>query len=732
MNHFFAPFSIIVKKFITSQPKGAKHLFKGVGFGEKFYSPILLTACLFIMTFPAFGQVQLPAPTEIYGKVIDATTKDPLPYVNIQLVGTLKGTMTDPKGEFFIKTIEKVDSINFSMIGYDPRTVPVIRGKTQELNITMGSGEMKLVEITVKAKKRQKHVVDTAANYVYYQVLKNKESNRSEHINTYQYDSYEKLELSLLNPAKWLVNMRLLKPFSFVFRNRDTSETGEVIIPGILKETISKVYYRRHPKSLKKFIIADAITGVDDPSIGKLANYQFAEINVYDNLYVLAAVSFTAPFSPAGISTYYYYLTDTAQIDGRTSYKLHFVGKVKEDLALKGYAWIDSATWGVRYIVFRPNEKANFNFINDYTIRQDYIFLNDKDWLLKGEQVRTVGSALKRKLEMKLLVTKTYERRNFKVDEAIPDSILKGPETEILLDSARHRSKAFWDSTRFIPLTPQEVEVYRISDTIKLVPAWKTLEFMGRFFSVAYADAGPISIGKILNFVSFNNVEGWRLRFGFETNPRFQHIGTPANTFLRKFYFTGYGAYGLGDRIWQYMGLTRLMLPRRNDHWQTLELMYRYDMRIPGQDPDQTLLTFDNVVNLISGTILTKIMRTREFRFTYEKQWVQSFSTIFSTNDKVFYDIPGIFDFTHPDGETAIQVPRFHVTEFTLDNRYAYDDQYIVSGAYRYFVATKYPVLLFRYTAGIVNLENNDFNFHNLRLILKQRLSSPIGASTYT
>jgi hypothetical protein len=264
------------------------------------------------------------------------------------------------------------------------------------------------------------------------------------------------------------------------------------------------------------------------------------------------------------------------------------------------------------------------------------------------------------------------------------------------------------------------------------VPAWKKIEFMGRLFSVAYADAGPISIGKLLNFVSKNNVEGWRLRFGFETNPRFQHIGTPANTFLRKFYFTGYAAYGLGDRIWQYLGLTRLMLPRRNDHWQTLELMYRYDMRVPGQDPDQTLLTFDNVVNLISGTTLTKIMRTREFRITYEKQWLQDFSTIFSTNDKVFYDIPGVFDFTHQNGETTIEVPHFHVTEFTIDNRYAYDDQYFASGAYRYFVATKYPVLLFRYTAGIVNLDNSYFNYHKLQLTLKQRLSSPIGYTYYT
>lgn len=70
----------------------------------------------------------------------------------------------------------------------------------------------------------------------------------------------------------------------------------------------------------------------------------------------------------------------------------------------------------------------------------------------------------------------------------------------MLLDSARHRSDSYWDSTRFEGLTRQEKEVYHISDTIKLVRAWKTYEFFGRFFTQAFADVGPISIGRAFEF----------------------------------------------------------------------------------------------------------------------------------------------------------------------------------------------------------------------------------------
>lgn len=679
-----------------------------------------------------FAGLRAQTYTEVYGRVIDAQTKEPMDYVNVRLIGGVpKATLTDPKGEYRIRTIEKVDSIAFSYLGYTTRYVAIKRGAAQQLDIEMGGSDITLREVTVKVDKRKKRVIDTTANYVFYQVLKHKDENRDDAINTYKYESYDKTEYSLLNPPQKFLNWWVFKPFRFAFRNTDTTEEGNVFIPGVLSEQVCDVYYRKHPQAIKKFVKASVMTGIDNESVENMANYHFAVVNPYDNLVVLAQTSFVSPFANTAIVNYFYFLTDTAKIDGRVSYKLHFVGKVKEDLALKGYAWIDSATWAIRSIIFRPNEKANLNFINDYTIKQDYTILKDKYWLMDREEMTTVGSLFKKKNKMAILVSKIHRRRNFEIDAFFPDSIFKGPEDRIILDSARNRSITYWDSSRFEPLTAQQKQVYYISDTIKKVPAWKTYEWLGRFFTAAYADAGPISIGRVLNFVSRDNVEGWRVRFGFETNVRFQHRGTPANNFLRKFYFTGYGAYGFKDKDWKYLALVRFALPRKNDRWQSLEAMYRYDMRVPGQDENQTLLTFDNVVNLISGTTFTKIMKVREFRISYEKEYVKNFSAITSLNEKTYYDIPGVFDFSRTEGEVKRRIPSFNVTEFTIDTRYAYKDLYFIGNFYRYFQTTKYPVLMLRYTAGIVDMQRDYFNYHNLQLTLRQRLFSPIGYTNY-
>src|ERR1019366_2264973 len=107
----------------------------------------------------SMAQVQLPQPTEIYGRVTDAATKEPMADVNIRLSGSLRTAMTNPKGQFSIRTIDKVDSISFSYLGFRTRTVAVKRGASQNMSIELGSDVLKLTEVSVKSGKKHKRVI---------------------------------------------------------------------------------------------------------------------------------------------------------------------------------------------------------------------------------------------------------------------------------------------------------------------------------------------------------------------------------------------------------------------------------------------------------------------------------------------------------------------------------------------------------------------------------------------
>lgn len=680
---------------------------------------------LFCFAVNILSAQQLPQMnTEVYGRVIDAGTKEPLEYVNIRFIGSLRATLSNPKGEYMMKTIEKVDSISFSYLGYKTRVIAIKKGSTQELNIEMGSNDVELKEVSIKAGRKRKREIDTTANYVYYQVLKHKADNDPNNIPSYHYKGYDKLMVSLFNPGKKLINFPLFRPFGFAFQNKDTTETGDIFIPGLIKETSYEVFYRKKPRSLKSFIKGETLTGIDNPSMYQLIDDQFAALDLYGSNVLIATKAFMTPFANNAILFYYYYLTDTAVLDGRISYKLNFVGKVKEDVALKGYAWIDSATWGIKSINIRPNEKANLNFVNSHNVLQEFTYVEGKHWMLSREELNSVAAIFKKKGKLKILVTKVLTRKDFEFEGQYPDSIFKGPDTRIQMDSARKRPETFWDSARYDPMTPQEKKVFWVSDTIEKVPAWKAYMWLGKWFTSAWAEAGPVDIGKALNFFSRNNVEGWRFRFGFRTNSRFMN-DKPINDFFRKFYFFGYFAYGLKDRDWKYQALTRLALPRVNERWQSLEFMFRYDMRVPGQDENLTIVSFDNIATLISGRTLSRIMKVREFRISYEREWVRNFSTIAMFNEKTYYDIPGVFDFVHREDGINQRVPSFNITEFAIDTRYAYKDRYFAGNLFRTFQTTIHPVLMLRYSANVVNMSGRYSNFHTLQFTYKQKIQSP-------
>jgi hypothetical protein len=54
---------------------------------------------------------------KITGRIIDASTGDPLPGVNVMIEGTNKGTVTDPDGVYTLEVPEVKDVLVFSFVG---------------------------------------------------------------------------------------------------------------------------------------------------------------------------------------------------------------------------------------------------------------------------------------------------------------------------------------------------------------------------------------------------------------------------------------------------------------------------------------------------------------------------------------------------------------------------------------------------------------------------------------
>ena len=90
------------------------------------------------------------------GHVLDETTGEHLPYVNVQLKGTNIGTVTDETGHYLLKDLPVGRQIIvFSYVGYETLELPIniIEDKTEELKATLREVSQQLNSVVVTANR---------------------------------------------------------------------------------------------------------------------------------------------------------------------------------------------------------------------------------------------------------------------------------------------------------------------------------------------------------------------------------------------------------------------------------------------------------------------------------------------------------------------------------------------------------------------------------------------------
>jgi outer membrane receptor protein involved in Fe transport len=111
---------------------------------------LILSNCLLTFTFAG-------TTGKITGKVTDKTTNEPLPFVNIILVGTNLGAATDIDGNYVILNIPPGNyNIKAQYIGYQPvlvENVSVSIDLTTTLDFTLSESAVELEEVVVQSKQ---------------------------------------------------------------------------------------------------------------------------------------------------------------------------------------------------------------------------------------------------------------------------------------------------------------------------------------------------------------------------------------------------------------------------------------------------------------------------------------------------------------------------------------------------------------------------------------------------
>lgn len=496
--------------------------------------------------------------TGLQGRVRDAETNEPIPFVQIVFDGTTVGAETDMDGRFSISNNQGYTSVSFRMMGYESQKMKLQRGKTKKrvtIKMVPRGKTLGTVEITAKKGKNKYSRKHNPAVDLVRKVIDHKEKNRVEAQPHYRRDVYERLSMSLDDFNPDFEGKRLWRKLNFLEKYIDETEFDATpILVVSMRELLAQESYRKSPKQTRRLVTGKRMEGLDevlsDEGIDENIRAMFNPVDIYDGDIELMLNHFTSPLSPVlAVSFYKFYITDTTFVDGQKCVELSFVPANQQSYGFTGRMYVSldpDSTFALTKYVMTVSPHVNLNFVRDLSIVQT--FHRDSLGRYLPYRCDTYGRMYISKHIQELYVHQMRVYTGYDLSDTVqmlPDSLFSRFETEVTLprkDLMRYKSE--FAERRPVKLSAKETVLDSMWVELARLPEFKTIKYTGEVFTSGYIPTAhqrsksKFDIGPVFNILSFNHEEGWRVRLGgmtkAELNPR---------NFLE-----GYAAYGFRDK----------------------------------------------------------------------------------------------------------------------------------------------------------------------------------------
>jgi len=675
-----------------------------------------MTILLFLMAQITFAQT-----VYLKGKVMDVTTKQPIGYATVALIGSTIATSTDDNGSFTLKLDPRYSKVRFSYLGYESQDVSVNAEQAQSMNIYLVPEDNTIETIVVKAPKRTKYSnKNNPAVELIRKVIEHKQENRIEAYDYAEYQQYEKVSLGLSNISEKFKNRKAFKNYQFLFEKDDAEEgetTNSYSLPAYIEERLSQIYSRKKPNSAKQLILAEQRAQfdpkfVDNNGLSAYFNKLYQDIDIYDSNIELVTNQFLSPIAGSSPTFYRFYITDTIKTEKPYLVELSFFPRNKADLLFQGKLYITlDGKYAVKKAELSVANDINLNFVRDLDVKLDFAKDPNNRYYLKTSSLGLDFSLTEKGTGIKGNRTVTFD--DFKTGIVRPDSTFAGPSVVKMYTEGKDApTEDYWSNKRPIPLATRELNIYKNIDSLQLMTSFQRFMDISALVLSGYKQLGPFELGPVNTFYSFNPVEGFRLRVGGRTTDRLS----------KRFYAESYVAYGFKDEKWKYFLSGTYALNNKSvytfpQHYIRGSIMR--DTKIPGQNlefvqEDNFLLSFKRGEN-------ERYLYNDVYRIEYKREFTNNFSyTLGATKTK--QQPAGILTYQMLDENGNNKLfNELKTTEFTLGLRYAPHEEFYQGKLYRTPIYNKYPILYMNYVAGVKGVLGGQYDYHNFTLGVDKR-----------
>ena len=670
--------------------------------------------CWLLLAGPALAQT----PYRINGRVTDAATGQGIPFVSVAVKDTPAGASSDADGNYLLAATRLGDSLLVSSLGYAARTYPLTKAATQTVDVVLTATASNLQEVKVYARGGD------PAYHIVREAINRRDQFDPNRLSSYQYESYAKTEAYLNEFTKkegrhpGIIGGRLSKMPAIVSAN------GDPAVPVFVSETHSEFFHRSDPAKTKERVLKSRALGVGISDGGLTAQFtgaSFQQYNFYSNYVSLLNKDFPSPLGQYWETLYAYHLIDTVSVVGVICYQIDYEPRQTKDAAFNGTVWIDTTRLGLLKINAQIDRRANINFVESIHLEQYWEDVEGSDPVrparlpvltqLLIDSDRPVPNA------PGVLVRFYTSADNIEVNKPLPPGFYE-PALE-LADNYREDSPDYWKNARPLNLSPEELRVFEVVDSVRNTPVMRLVGkaidlFSGGYFPIPKTG---LEIGPLVYSYANNNIEGHRLRLGLRTN----------QDFSRRWILSGFGGYGTYDRRFKYGFGVEYVVGKKP--WTVVGVQHSYDLEQLGFSSDLVGSSFLWGAFSRFGTLNRPYLQqsTRAFvRRELGSGFTQTMSVRSRSFDPQFdfaYRMPGQLDPTYSHS--------YQTSELSLETRFAPGEIMVQDDNDRYGIAsTNQPVIVFRYDLGL-SIMKGDFDYHRFTLGLEHSFRLGVLGRTY-
>lgn len=672
-----------------------------------------------ILNIPQFIHAQL------VGTITDAEKK-PLPFANIYIEGTTRGTTANAEGNFMLELENGTYQVVFQNIGYAKKIeTVVIKGKTT-IHIVLMPSDIELSAVTVRAN------AEDPAYPIIRKAIERRQYYRDQ-VNKFSCDVYIKGNQKIIDAPNKILGQTVGDMDGAL---DTTGGKKEGIL--YLCETVSTLY--KNGNQSKEILKITNASG--NPNGFVLNRATLFDFSFYDNTINISR-PLLSPIADNALAYYKYTLIGKIKdTKGNDVYKIAVKPKRKEDPTWAGFIYIVDNEYNIHATdLYATSKNMQIAILDTFYLRQSFVQVGEI-WRIFSQNVYFKIGILGLKIKGEF----TGVFSNYNLNPQFTPEFFGNETYRVAKNVQQKEQKTQLDTLRPMPLTLEEQRDYIKKDSIRQVhqskPYVDSSDRADNRFKIGKLLTGytyrntwkqyNISYESPLSTFDFNPIQGWNLLMKLNYNKK---IGKLFDEYDQRYTVGSTLSYGFAEKRFRADARFNYLFNRFNRANLTLtggEILTQFNAQAPVSQLINSIYSlyekrhFNKIYNNLYAQIIYNQEVTNGLNTNISFEWSQRTPVIVNSQysfrrEEQFYNdnLPNGIDW---------QQHNAYITSLSLVWRP--NQKYATYPKFKSIEGSKYPTFSLHYKKALP-LQNGAVDYDKLNFsIRKHNLEAGIAGSS--